>query len=243
MIVLSLFDYTGIMVKPWADAGYECICVDIQHPAEGREEGNISFINLDLHPASDSWELLAEMLATEEVFIMGFPVCDDLTVAGAKHWEGKARWNQRFQDNAVAPFFRIEELANKLKAPFMIENPKGRSASLFRQPDYKFDPCDFGGYLPHDDKHPLYPDHIPGRDAYTKETWLWTGNGFVFPERRPVSPEFLIYRRENGEQLKVSRIVAKTGGSSRKTKNIRSATPRGFAAAVYVANGAGRGQS
>jgi len=26
-IVLSLFDYSGNMVKPWAKAGYDCVCV------------------------------------------------------------------------------------------------------------------------------------------------------------------------------------------------------------------------
>mgnify|MGYP003149997532 CR=1 FL=1 len=30
-VVLSLFDLTGNMVRPWAEAGYECYCYDIQH--------------------------------------------------------------------------------------------------------------------------------------------------------------------------------------------------------------------
>ena len=30
-IVVSLFDYTGNMLKPWADAGYVCYAVDLQH--------------------------------------------------------------------------------------------------------------------------------------------------------------------------------------------------------------------
>lgn len=29
-LVLSLFDYTGNMVRPWAEAGYETMCIDIQ---------------------------------------------------------------------------------------------------------------------------------------------------------------------------------------------------------------------
>jgi len=33
MIVLSLCDRTGNMVKPWAEAGTQCVIVDIQHPA------------------------------------------------------------------------------------------------------------------------------------------------------------------------------------------------------------------
>ena len=30
-IVLSLYDYTGVAVVPWAKAGYTCYCYDIQH--------------------------------------------------------------------------------------------------------------------------------------------------------------------------------------------------------------------
>ena len=30
-IVLSLFDASGIMVQPWAEAGYHCITVDIDN--------------------------------------------------------------------------------------------------------------------------------------------------------------------------------------------------------------------
>ena len=30
--VISCFDLTGNMVRPWAEAGYLCYCVDIQHP-------------------------------------------------------------------------------------------------------------------------------------------------------------------------------------------------------------------
>ena len=32
--IISLYDYTGEAVKPWAEAGYECFCYDIQHDAK-----------------------------------------------------------------------------------------------------------------------------------------------------------------------------------------------------------------
>lgn len=31
MNVISLFDYTGNMLRPWADAGFDCWAVDVQH--------------------------------------------------------------------------------------------------------------------------------------------------------------------------------------------------------------------
>jgi len=30
--MISLFDKTGHMSLPWAEAGYQCLIVDIQHP-------------------------------------------------------------------------------------------------------------------------------------------------------------------------------------------------------------------
>ena len=32
--VISLFDLTGNMLKPWRDAGYECHLVDTQHQGD-----------------------------------------------------------------------------------------------------------------------------------------------------------------------------------------------------------------
>ena len=70
-----------------------------------------------------------------------------------------------------------------------------------------------------------YPEYIKPRDAYPKKTCLWTGGEFVMPEKMPVdiSPGY-------SDQHK------KLGGKSERTKNIRSATPRGFAKAVFLAN-------
>jgi hypothetical protein len=39
----------------------------------------------------------------------------------------------------------------------MIENPVSTVSIYWRNPDYKFDPCDYGGYLK------------PAGDAYTKK--------------------------------------------------------------------------
>lgn len=46
-VVLSLCDFSGVMVRPWADAGYECWCVDKQHEPGYRKEGNITYIGAD----------------------------------------------------------------------------------------------------------------------------------------------------------------------------------------------------
>ena len=39
-IVISLYDFTGEALKPWAEAGYECYAYDIQHKHETIEVDN-----------------------------------------------------------------------------------------------------------------------------------------------------------------------------------------------------------
>ena len=53
-VVLSLYDYTGEALKPWADAGHDCYAFDIQHdPHEVTKEyygnGFIEYHYGDLH--------------------------------------------------------------------------------------------------------------------------------------------------------------------------------------------------
>ncbi len=36
---IFLFDRTAIMAAPWAEAGYDCYCVDSQHPKGETRDG------------------------------------------------------------------------------------------------------------------------------------------------------------------------------------------------------------
>ena len=47
-IVISCFDLTTTLVQPWADAGYLCYCVDLQHPPGETREGNIIRVGTDV---------------------------------------------------------------------------------------------------------------------------------------------------------------------------------------------------
>src|SRR4051812_15570921 len=42
--VLSLCDRTGNMVRPWADAGFECFCVDVRHERGEHFRDGITFV-------------------------------------------------------------------------------------------------------------------------------------------------------------------------------------------------------
>ena len=229
--VISLYDYTGEALKPWAEEGYTCHAFDIQHDEASLVDrfeggGSISFHKADLHDPKNLNAIFYAFADRSVAFGMAFPVCTDLAVSGAAWFKKKAEANPSFQDEAVSHAVWCAELFRNLKIPFFIENPVSVLATKWRKPDHTFHPYEYGGYIAKNDaRHPRWPDYIADRDAYPKKTCLWTGNGFVMPPKVPVEPE-------SGH----SRQHLKLGGKSAKTKNIRSATPRGFAIAVMAAN-------
>ena len=227
--VISLFDLTGEAVKPWAEAGYHTFQFDAQHPVNLSGQGRQYTVGGD---ASTWAEPIARIMESYDVqMLYGFPPCTDLAVSGARHFATKAEANPNYLKEAMSLVYLVRDIGEQYNVPYMIENPVSRISSQWRKPDYMFNPCDFGGYLPEDDTSP-YPSVIPARDAYTKKTCLWTGNGFRMPEAGPVEPEK--FQDRNG--LNYSGPAFKLGGKSLRTKNIRSATPRGFARAVFLAN-------
>jgi hypothetical protein len=222
--VISLYDYTGEALRPWADAGYECHAYDIQHEGEKTIDG-ITYWKADLHSAM-VLETIINKHKHKAVFMSAFPVCTDLAVSGAAHFANKERENPGFQQEAAHHAMLCGYVGMELGCPFYIENPVSRLASIWRKPDYYFHPYEYGGYLAPDDIHPRWPEYIAPRDAYSKKTCLWTGNGFIMPDKR----EVMCHSYGSSTQHR------KLGGKSMKTKNIRSATPRGFAQAVMEAN-------
>ncbi len=229
---IFLFDYTGIMAKPWLEAGYECWCFDGQHPEGITRDGNYVKVGMwfDAYNTSKHVTDIARMVGEGVKFVFGFPECTDLTVAGARHFKSKADANPAFQAEAVELARLVMYLGEELNSPWGLENPVGVMSSIWRKANFKFNPCDYAGCLPENEPHPVYPDIYPMQDKYNKGTCIWSGNGFVEPERKRIEP---LYKDNPGWKL--------CGGKSTKTKNIRSATPRGFAKAVFKANGDSNG--
>jgi hypothetical protein len=154
--VISLADESGVMVEPWAEAGYQCYCVDIAHSIrKDRVEGNIHYVWGDVR----SW-----FPPVRPLIMFAFPPCTDLSVSGARDFKKKRGY--RLAD-ALELFDACKMAGEWSGVPYLIENPVGRLSSHVGKPDYYFDPCDFTGF--HSD------------DNYTKKTCLWTGNGFVMP--------------------------------------------------------------
>jgi len=229
-IVISLYDFTGEALRPWAEAGYSCYAFDIQHPKEGRVDQGICYQYADLHDLKTFLDLKDEFFNKDVVFGMAFPVCTDLSVAGSGRFKSKAEANPSFQTEAVSYAMWCANFFNMIDVPYFVENPVSVLATKWRKPDYYFHPYEYGGYIRDDEAaHPRWPEYIAPRDAYKKKTCLWTGGGFVMPTKVAVDPEGY---HGNG----YSTQMMKLGGKSQRTKDIRSATPRGFAIAVCDAN-------
>ena len=233
--IISLYDFTGEALRPWAEAGHTCYAYDIQHPAaeEWQMEwfpsgGSIHYIHADLHKPETFAELLRDHGDDGGLTTLGmaFPVCTDMAVSGAAHYKRKAEIDPDFQNKAANYAIMCADFFEALGCAYFIENPVSVLASKWRKPDHYFHPYEYGGYIPYSKaEHPRWPEYIAPFDAYPKKTCLWTGGGFVMPEK--VSVEV-----EKG----YSTQHRKLGGKSQRTKDIRSATPRGFAIAVCQAN-------
>lgn len=220
-IFIGLYSKSDIIARQWADAGIECHLFDLN----GGDNMNGNIIS---HGGDIRTQLKTLSIAIRKhsvVFVAAFPPCTDLAISGAKHFEKKSLNDSMFWAKAMELVWIARDFAEFSGAPYFIENPMTVISTLWRKPDYKFDPCNFGGYLPASHQNGLYPEIYPARDAYKKETWLWTGGGFVMPERLIVEPVGNDYPG-----------FKKLGGKSERTKEIRSVTPEGFATAIFETN-------
>ena len=159
--MVSLCDRTGNMVRPWAHAGYECYCIDVQHSIrKERIEGSIHYIWGDVR----GW-IPPEGIRSRIGIVFAFPPCTHVAVSGARDFRRKGNYMLR---DALELFSACEQAASWSGAPYMIENPVGKFSDHMGKPDHSFQPWQYG-------------------DLWSKKTCLWTGNGFVMP--RPLVTE------------------------------------------------------
>jgi hypothetical protein len=188
------------MVRPWAEAGYICYAVDVQHDGISVKtvgDGAIVFVESDVREF--------QLPAVDFAAGFGFPPCTDLAVSGARWFEDKGL---RTLAEALDLVGATKETLAQLDAPWMLENPVSVLSTHWREPDYRFDPFEYTGYTAAD-------------EAYSKETWLWTGDGFRMPVTDGV----------DADQAD-DRIHKMPPSDERADK--RAATPMGFARAVFL---------
>lgn len=197
--VVSLCDRTGNMVRPWVEAGFTAVTVDLQ--TAPREPGRFH-VAADVRALTDDF---AKQFSPVAVF--AFPPCTSLSVSGA-------RW---FKDKGLSALVDALGLVEKCRSiceasggRWMLENPVSTLSTYWRKPDFKF--------------HPSYFTGFESDDNYTKLTCLWTGGGFVMPDK--FQDESL-----GSPDDRIHRAPPSDGRG-----DFRSETPVGFARAVFAAN-------
>ncbi|WP_107768486.1 hypothetical protein [Nocardioides terrigena] len=206
-VVISLCDLTGNFVAPWVEAGYRAILVDPQHEATDFG-GAVMKLAMTVEEATP---VLGEYVRDDIVaLVAGWPPCTDMAVSGARWFEAKRQADPMFQAKAVAVAEQCRTIGRLSGAPWLVENPVSVLRRVFGKADHIFDPADYSALEP--------------ADNYTKRTCLWTGGGFVMP-----TPQ-----RDASLGTPDDRIHKAPPGPERA--NFRSATPMGFARAVFQAN-------
>jgi hypothetical protein len=150
------------MVRPWAEAGFKCVCVDIAEPIPELAHKNIQHVNADV--LSYKWTEQPSM-------VFAFPPCTHTAISGSKWFKKKGL---RALIEALQTINACKELAEQSGSPWMLENPVGTVSTYWRAADYIFNPYEYAGYKGGDN------------DTYPKKTCLWTGGGFVMPEPKPL---------------------------------------------------------
>lgn len=180
-------------------------------------ENGYKVIQIDIQHGTDilTWNY-KEIPKDSVKGILAAVPCTDFALSGARHFKRKD------QDGTTEQSIRLVEKTMEIIYYFcpdfwVIENPMSRIHKCCPQIgkiQYKFNPCDFAGYLEATEQD---------KERYNKTTWLW--GHFNNPTKKRIEPierdcPFWKY----------------IGGKSIKIKNKRSATPKGFAQAFYIAN-------
>lgn len=211
-IVVFLCDRTGNAAKPWAEAGYECYCVDLQHSMrKPLTKGNIHFVYGDVR----SW---VPPDRSKIVFLGAFPPCTHVTGSGSTDWQVKGNFALIDTLELWTACYRAGCFSG---APFFIENPVGLLSHYMRKPDHIFHPSDYAGYLPKAQRE---------TETYMKKTCLWVGNGFVMPPKRSIAPVESMFPLKK----KKSTILSMSPSVDRADK--RAETPVGFSIATFEYN-------
>lgn len=161
-LVISLCDYTGNMVKPWLDAGHDCVIVDIKHTKGSNKDGRLIRLGYRVEEIRQSFS--PERL--QKAIGFAAPPCTDVAVSGARHFQAKGL------KALITSLQTLESCVHILEQTqaWMLENPVSTFSTYWRKPDYSFNPYQFAS---HSDNF--------AEEMYTKKTCLWTGGSFVMP--------------------------------------------------------------
>ena len=160
-VAIFLFDRSGKMALPFAEAGWHCLCIDINGNPGTDNFTSGGMIVREVHDIR-RWKPHPSWVNAD--FFAAFPPCDHLAVSGSRWMKGKGL---RKLADAIDLFAYSAEWAEWFNCPYIIENPVGTISTYWRKPDHSFNPYDYTAF--------------ELGDNYTKKTCLWTGGGFVMP--------------------------------------------------------------
>lgn len=212
-LCVSLFDFTGNILKPWNEAGYACVLVDKRHPAgwTARDDERLT-LGIDLYEVEKISHLIPTNLGPIK-FACAFPPCDHLATTGRSWFVGKGL---HALAKSIELFAKAAEYCEQTAAPYFIENPVSTISTYWRKSDYTFSPDDFTGFCEDDN--------------YKKTTCLWTGGGFIMP------PEYKVTFKTHGKWLGEPDKNRIRHMSGKDASQKRAVTPKGFSRAVFLAN-------
>jgi hypothetical protein len=119
--ILSLCDYSGNWSRPYEEAGYAVVRVDLQNGVDVR---------------------LVEYAGVRAHGILAAPPCDHFAASGARWWEGKGE--AAVLEGLAVVDACLRAVAIHRPAWWALENPVGRLRRWLGPPAWSFDPCDFG---------------------------------------------------------------------------------------------------
>jgi hypothetical protein len=120
-VILSLCDFTGNWSRPYEQAGYDVIRVDLQH---GRDVRLMRHIGMPVHG------------------ILAAPPCTHFSRAGAVHWKHKG--DAELLEGLAVVDACLRAVAIYRPAWWALENPVGRLKDYLGPPHWRFHPWMFG---------------------------------------------------------------------------------------------------
>ena len=204
--VICLCDLTGVLAEPWLAFDYNVLLVDPQHTDYG--SGRVfKFPGTVL----EAMPFISWLIQSRQVsLVAAFPPCTEVAVSGARWWAEKFQADPYFQAKAALVAEQCRTIGEVAGCPWFFENPVSAFSSIFGPSSWSFDPFDYSAYAE--------------EDQYLKRTHIWAGGGLVQP-----------LPRQRGALGAPDNRIHMMPGSADQANN-RSATPRGFAIALFLAN-------
>ena len=206
-LILSLCDYSGVWSRPYAEAGYNVLMVDIQHERGVARYRNRAYIGHDLLKY-DIYGI--GEFATLAHGILAAPPCTVFCRPGARYW---AKWDREGRTEKEIELFRkVLALCRLSRGWWALENPPGRHQKLIAElgaPAWQYQPFWYG-------------------DPWGKQTYIWGTARKPEPTKIVAVPPTT--RAPSGH---TQGVIARKSSSA---KADRERTPEGFARAFFAVN-------